>query len=135
MYLMSHKKNKQTGFTLIELLVVIGIIAVLTSISIVSYNTAAKKARDAKRLGDIKDIQNALEQYYAICGNSYPTPVSNRINAIICTNPSAGIMVTVPFDPQNTPYSCPTTLCTRNAYRLCAGGIEVGPTVCVTNKQ
>jgi type IV pilus assembly protein PilA len=56
-------KNKK-GFTLIELLVVIAIIGLLSSISIYAVNIARMKARDSKRIYDIKQIQKALEIYY-----------------------------------------------------------------------
>ena len=59
------------GFTLIELLVVITIIGLLASIVLVSLSTARKKARDVKRLSDIKQIQLALEMYYDSSGE-YP---------------------------------------------------------------
>ncbi|OHA17548.1 MAG: hypothetical protein A2836_03550 [Candidatus Taylorbacteria bacterium RIFCSPHIGHO2_01_FULL_45_63] len=50
----------QKGFTLIELLVVISIISLLTSIALASLNTARAKARDARRLSDLRQVQNAL---------------------------------------------------------------------------
>lgn len=52
------------GFTLIELLVVIAIIGILASIVLVSLNNARQKARDVKRVGDLRGIQLALEGYY-----------------------------------------------------------------------
>lgn len=52
------------GFTLIELLVVISIIGLLSSVVLVSVNSARAKARDAKRLSDLKQYQLALEFYY-----------------------------------------------------------------------
>jgi len=52
------------GFTLIELMVVISIIGLLSSIILVSLNTARAKARDAKRISDLHNIQLALELYY-----------------------------------------------------------------------
>jgi len=52
------------GFTLIELLVVIAIIGLLSSMAVVSLNDARKKARDAKRVSDMKQVQLALELYY-----------------------------------------------------------------------
>ena len=56
--------SKRTGFTLLELLVVIAIIGLLASIITVSVNLARIKARDAKRIADFKQIQNALALYY-----------------------------------------------------------------------
>src|SRR4030042_4388316 len=65
------QKNKK-GFTLIELLVVIAIIGLLSTLAVVALNTARQKSRDAKRVSDIKQIQTALELYYAD-GNAYPS--------------------------------------------------------------
>jgi prepilin-type N-terminal cleavage/methylation domain-containing protein len=56
---------EKKGFTLIELLVVIAIIGLLASIVLVSLNTARVKARDVKRIADLKNIQIALELYYS----------------------------------------------------------------------
>lgn len=64
--------KKQKGFTLIELLIVIAIIGLLATLAIVSLTSAQKKARDTKRVADVKSIQTALELYYNNKG-AYPT--------------------------------------------------------------
>lgn len=56
--------SNRKGFTLIELLVVIAIIALLSTLAVVALGSTRKKANDAKRLTDIKQIQTALEVYY-----------------------------------------------------------------------
>ena len=68
-------KNNKPGFTLIELLVVIAIIGLLSTLSILALNTARARARDAKRIADVKQIQTALEMYYNDTG-AYPDTAS-----------------------------------------------------------
>jgi len=58
-----YKKINKNGFTIIELIVVVAIIAVLASIVIFNVNGYINKAKDAKRVGDLKQIQKALELY------------------------------------------------------------------------
>ncbi|MDD3102359.1 MAG: type II secretion system protein [Patescibacteria group bacterium] len=58
-----EKKNKK-GFTLIELLVVVAIMGLMAALAIISLNQARAKARDARRVADVKQIQTALELYY-----------------------------------------------------------------------
>lgn len=54
---------KKNGFSLIELLVVIGIIAVLTALSVFNFNQARMRARDVQRKNDVKAFQEAMELY------------------------------------------------------------------------
>ena len=58
------KKNK--GFTLIELLVVIAIIGVLSGIVIVAVGDAARRARDSRRLADVRQLSFVLERELAL---------------------------------------------------------------------
>ena len=68
---MRSSPREDRGFTLIELLVVIAIIGVLSSVVLVSLNTARAKARDANRAASIAQVQRALELYYLDNGQ-YP---------------------------------------------------------------
>jgi prepilin-type N-terminal cleavage/methylation domain-containing protein len=128
--------RKFYGFTLLELLVVISILAILISISIASYATAQKKARDSRRKGDAKEIQAALEQYYSICGNVYPTigsPGGTLPSAINCPNPPISIMPNVPKDPRGADYICSS--CTATSYMICPSLEAESTTFCVYNQQ
>jgi len=93
------------GFTLLEMLVVIGIISVLVSMGFVSYSTAQKKARDAKRKLDLGVIKNAMEQYYSLCNGSYPGAVDGKVPGTIetiapaCSSETV-IMSAAPLDPK-----------------------------------
>ena len=58
-------RKKSKSFTLIELLVVIAVIGLLASIVLVSLGGARKKARDARRQADIRQISTAMEMAYS----------------------------------------------------------------------
>lgn len=63
--------SKRAGFTLIELLVVIAIIALLSSVILATLSETKRKARDMRRIADMKQITLALELYKDRFGN-YP---------------------------------------------------------------
>jgi prepilin-type N-terminal cleavage/methylation domain-containing protein len=62
---MKRKNKKQKGFTLIELLVVISIITLLSSIIFTSVVNVRMKARNSKRVSDLRSVQTALEAYFS----------------------------------------------------------------------
>ncbi len=68
----TKKQVFREGFTLIELLVVIAIIGILASLILFSIQHVKAKARDAKRLSDMRQIQEALELYRGDHGR-YPS--------------------------------------------------------------
>jgi len=106
------------GFTLLELLIVIAIIGILVAMGTVSYSTAQKRARDSKRQGDMKAIQNAFEQYYSKNNGNYPSS---------CSVDTTYLPGGMPTDPKTgVPYggSCSTNptncgVCSTNGYCLC----------------
>lgn len=115
-------KNKlfktEAGFTLIELLVVIAIIGMLSAIVLASLNSTRGKARDARRVSDIKNLQLALEMYYDSNGAYPPTSGNGNLNALNILVPN--YIPKVPNDPLNTN---PTTdwTTTNNSYYYWSG--------------
>jgi prepilin-type N-terminal cleavage/methylation domain-containing protein len=68
--LVSHDSSKKTGtgFTLIELLIVVAIVGLLASTILVGLGTFRQTGRDARRIIDLRQIQNGLEIYFQLCG-------------------------------------------------------------------
>lgn len=134
--LTTYNLQPKRGFSLLELLVVISIVTILLTLAMSSFATAGKKGRDAKRKSDIKEIQNALEQYYSVCGFSYPVPGGGFYTDITCPDPALAIMPQVPTDPRaGTAYYCGGT-CNSAGYTVCAVlEAETPSTFCVSNSQ
>ena len=76
-------RKKSKGFTLIELLVVIAVIGLLASIVLVSLGGARKKARDARRQADIRQIGTAMEMAYSDTGAYLSTPAGANTVTVI----------------------------------------------------
>lgn len=68
----ARAQQTSRGFTLIELMVVISIIGLLSAAILAGLSNASQRSRDANRIADIKQIQNALELYAADHGGQYP---------------------------------------------------------------
>ncbi len=82
------------GFTLIELLVVIAIVGILSQVILASMQTARQKARDAKRVAELQQLQLALELYYDD-NKSYPAD----IYAVAPNGLSPKYVPSMPYDP------------------------------------
>ncbi|MDD4412671.1 MAG: prepilin-type N-terminal cleavage/methylation domain-containing protein [Patescibacteria group bacterium] len=96
-------KHKQ-GFTLIELLIVIVIIGILASLTIASLGTGRTKARDARRVSDIGQLQVALEEYRNDEG-TYPPTSSLAMAGQPLVGPITGrtFLASIPANP--TPWN------------------------------
>lgn len=85
------------GFTLIELLIVVAVIGILASVVLVGLGPIQKQGRDARRISDLKQIQNGLELYYNKNGN-YPTAQWSAFDNSSLTGAGIGVS-NVPTDP------------------------------------
>jgi prepilin-type N-terminal cleavage/methylation domain-containing protein len=121
-------KQGKKGFTLIELLVVIAIIGLLSTLSILALNQARARARDAKRISDVRQIQTALELYYND-SNNYPTTASVTAGAAI-SNGTNIYLAAVPIPPLPTDGSNCTAYTTAYTYvRYGAAGTTASYTI------
>lgn len=101
-------KTKNLGFSLLELLVVISIIGILIAVGTASYTGAQKKARDQRRISDLKTIQTAQEQRYGDVGH-YRWIAPSGQNGAACGAHVKPYLEAVPQDPKNvdpTIYKC-----------------------------
>jgi prepilin-type N-terminal cleavage/methylation domain-containing protein len=101
--------NNQSGFTLIELLVVISIIGLLSSAVLTSVSIARSKARDVKRVADMRNLLNAfaLEQSSKNkfpCHDAYDSsiaPDGSTNPNFLQTLVTDGLIARAPKDPLN----------------------------------
>ncbi|TSD03148.1 MAG: putative General secretion pathway protein GspG [Parcubacteria group bacterium Athens0714_16] len=59
------KSTNKKGFTILELMVSVAIIAILTSIILVTISGIKERSRDVRRLSDVNEIQKALNLYFS----------------------------------------------------------------------
>ncbi|PLX27375.1 hypothetical protein C0583_03615 [Candidatus Parcubacteria bacterium] len=106
------KNTNQKGFTLIELLVVIAIIGLLSTMAVISLNSARAKARDARRLSDVKQLSTMLSLEAADNPNA-PLEGCDTANDLTtdCTGPG---QITSEFSKFEDP-TTPDTQCTDPA--------------------
>ncbi len=95
------------GFTLLELLVSATLIAVLTTIGIVSYSSVNRRSRDVKRKSDIEQIRSALEMFRSDMGYYPSVGDGSWTNAAgLDTGGATGLVSTympsIPDDPQSS---------------------------------
>lgn len=108
---MSKPLTGRRGFTLVELMITIVVIAVLAAVSVTSYIGLRERARDTRRLSDVRTITQALDVYRAKFGQ-YPAHQTasgiweatlnysdNFLNSLV----TSGILQKVPVDPVNNP--------------------------------
>jgi general secretion pathway protein G len=102
--------KKKQGFTLIELLLVIALLGILTVLGTASYLNSQRQGRNARKVQDLKAVQQALESYYTVNG-SYPGGA--------CDPTTTFLPQGMPINP-STKAAYAATSCSDTAYCFCA---------------
>lgn len=115
-------QKSKLGFTIIELLVVVAIIGLLTSIISFTVNTSRTKARDTRRVTDLKQIKSGLDLYFQH-GSGYPdTPTWNAAVGLQLSCSGTNILQ-VPKDPVTPTYQYLYTA-SGNSFSGCGGTVR-----------
>jgi general secretion pathway protein G len=111
-----RKIIRSRGLTLVEILVVVLIIVVLASISIPTYFTLRRRAREVATKAEMRTIATCLE-LYNVLQEQYPLTENG-----LATLRAAGIVTPIPdFDEWGMPY---TYISDGSVYELRSGGVD-----------
>ncbi len=121
--------KKNSGFTLLEVLVSATIIAVLTSIGLVSFSSVNKRSRDVKRKSDLEQVRSALEMYRSdntTAPGEYPSAGAGSftnatsLDSSLVTNSYMPVIPADPDDDYGYYYRAFGSLGSYTAYCVCA---------------
>ncbi|OGL87802.1 hypothetical protein A3I42_02070 [Candidatus Uhrbacteria bacterium RIFCSPLOWO2_02_FULL_49_11] len=123
------------GFTLIELLVVISIIGLIATLASVALKNSRIKARDTRRLADMKQLHSAMELCLDANGGSYTTPTQccygwagGRNQVFECAVAQSGLMTSMPnIAKLKDPSDVPTTDCAGSNTTPCEYTFAAAP--------
>lgn len=132
-YIIRMNKYKK-GFTILELLVVIAIIGILASVILVAVQNSRAKARDTKRVEEVKSLQSALELYRNSNG-VYPSVADSSV-----TDSTALAAALAPYLPSVSNDFVYTGLSSSGVAAACTGyhlavALENSHTVLVSDKD
>lgn len=93
------------GFTLLELLIVIGIIGLLATFAAVSLGNSRMRARDTKRVSDLRQFRKALELGFNQ-GDGYPVENTQIILGDATHKAFCGKDTAIGFVPDSSLSNC-----------------------------
>ena len=105
----------EASFTLVEILIVIGVIAILTAVTLVILNPVEylKRGRDDQRMGDINSLQTLITQK-EYSGNRISFGQSNVVYISLADSSSTCGSYTLPVLAAGWSYHCAPTTSYRN---------------------
>lgn len=112
--MMWPEKPTNSGFTLIELLIGIAVVALLSTVTVITINPSEllKRSRDTQRLQEIETLNKALALYSiensSAAGDEQTVYVSIPDNSATCAN------LTLPALPSDWSYACVASSTFRN---------------------
>ncbi|MEN9621937.1 MAG: protein ral secretion pathway protein [Candidatus Parcubacteria bacterium] len=92
---------KQKGFSIVELLTVLAIIGFLFTIVIGSTTASRSRARDNRRITDLKEIQLGLALYYDV---NKVYPVGTDVSILVTKLVTDKYLPEIPNDPAGGTY-------------------------------
>lgn len=130
-----HTHSDTKGFTLIELLTVVAIIGILSSVIFVTIGNARPRARDAKRLADVKQMAFiiTIEATSALTASSIDDCDGDQDDVRDCSGPGEVVEFADFTDPSKDTDVCGTAGGTSSSgvcqYSIGKKGGGVGATV------
>ncbi len=124
------KSKTGAGFTLIELLVVIAIIGLLATLAVVSFSSARAKARDARRVSDMRAVSKALGNAASEAQTLGGCTAAGNRAATCTTSGTAYLDFTKIKDPSNPAGACANPATAVCEYAMYANTL---PTIQIDN--
>lgn len=127
---------KKLGFTLIELLIVIAIIGIIAALLVTNFAGARGRANDAKKKGNLKELNTALHLYYTNY-HIYPNAAGNNGFNFYACGVGGQQKCTTSFIADGSQYmsKLPQTSSGQNDFRYypCSGGDDFRLKINLTN--
>ena len=76
--------KSRSGFTLIELLVVISVMAIITSMVVITFVSQQQRTRDARRAADLVGLTDAFDRHYHDSGSFPLTCDVSNLSQLAC---------------------------------------------------
>lgn len=95
------KHRLQKGFTLVELMVVVSIMGVIFGVIVTASGGIQRRSRDTQRQSDLRNLQSALQQYYAD-QNFFPISSGFNLSTVTQLQSSTGCGASCPTGSAKT---------------------------------